>query len=115
MVSSHFQTGQAVVIGAGIAGLCSAARLRAAGYQVTLIEQSRDPGGKIRAVPSKAGPVDAGPTVMTLKPVFDDVFATLGERLDDHLHIEKAPVVARHFWPDGSQLDLTHEVEANRA
>ncbi|MEM9524161.1 MAG: 1-hydroxycarotenoid 3,4-desaturase CrtD, partial [Pseudomonadota bacterium] len=73
------------------------------------------PGGKIRSVPSALGPVAAGPTVLTLKAVFDDVFAALGEHLDDHLCMRKLPVIARHFWPDGSRLDLTDSPEANRA
>ncbi len=36
-------------------------------------------------VPSVAGPVDAGPTVLTMRPVFDELFADVGETLDDHL------------------------------
>lgn len=113
MPRSQKHIGQAIVVGAGIAGLCAAARLCAAGFGVTVIEQASAPGGKIRSVPSPAGPVDAGPTVMTLKPVFDDVFRCLGEKLDDHLQIEKCETIARHVWPDGSQLDLSHDPAAN--
>ncbi|WP_233421944.1 1-hydroxycarotenoid 3,4-desaturase CrtD [Ruegeria profundi] len=114
MNPTHPQARQAVVIGAGIGGLCSAARLCAAGFDVTVLEQHDSPGGKIRTLPSDSGPVDAGPTVLTLRHIFDDVFRTLSERLDDHLDLIKLPVIARHFWPDGSVLDLLDKPETNR-
>ncbi|MEO0863008.1 MAG: 1-hydroxycarotenoid 3,4-desaturase CrtD [Pseudomonadota bacterium] len=102
---------RAVVIGAGIAGLACAARLRAAGYHVTILERHGHLGGKIRALPSKAGPIDAGPTVLTLRHVFDDLFAQLSTRLDDHVTLVRQQVLARHFWPDGSSLDLFADEE----
>lgn len=95
-----------VVIGAGIGGLAAAIRLAAAGLSVTLIESQAQPGGKMRCLPSQAGPVDAGPTVLTLRGVFDDLFAAGGERLEDHLTLLPQPLLARHWWPDGSRLDL---------
>lgn len=96
-----------VVIGAGMGGLATAIRLAAAGHPVTLVEAAATPGGKMRALPSVAGPVDAGPTVLTQRRVFDDLFFLCGERLDDHLTLLPQPVLARHWWPDGSSLDLT--------
>ena len=104
-----------VVIGAGIGGLAAAIRLAVAGQQVTLIEAADTPGGKMRTVPSDAGPVDAGPTVLTLRAVFDDLFAVAGERLDDHLTLLPQPLLARHWWPDGSRLDLFSDLHANAA
>ncbi|WP_415400672.1 phytoene desaturase family protein [Tateyamaria sp. SN3-11] len=104
---------RAVIIGAGIAGLACAARLHAAGYAVTLLERHAQVGGKIRTLPSPAGPIDAGPTVLTMRHVFDDLFDTLGTRLDDHVTLIKQEVLARHFWPDGSTLDLHADHERN--
>jgi 1-hydroxycarotenoid 3,4-desaturase len=97
---------RAIVIGAGVAGLAAALRLAVAGRAVTLLERHGHAGGKIRTLPSAAGPVDAGPTVLTLRHVFDDLFACAGTRLDDHVTLIRQQVLARHFWPDGSSLDL---------
>lgn len=97
---------RAVIIGAGTAGLACAVRLRAAGYAVTLLERHATVGGKIRTIASAAGPIDAGPTVLTMRHVFDDLFAQLGTRLEDHVTLVKQNELARHFWPDGSQLSL---------
>ncbi|GAB1480993.1 phytoene desaturase family protein [Paracoccaceae bacterium] len=94
------------MIGAGVGGLAAAIRLAAAGLSVTLIEAQAQPGGKMRCLPSQVGPVDAGPTVLTLRGVFDDLFAAAGERLEDHLTLLPQPLLARHWWPDGSRLDL---------
>ena len=100
-----------VVIGAGMGGLAATIRLARAGFDVTLID-ARTPGGKMRTLPSAAGPVDAGPTVLTLKPVFDDLFAAAGTCIEDHLTLLPLPLLARHWWPDGATLDLHADPEA---
>ena len=102
-----------VVIGAGMGGLASAIRLAAAGLCVTVIDMADAPGGKMRTLASAAGPIDAGPTVLTLPATFDDLFALAGERLADHLTLLPQPLLARHWWPDGSSLDLTTDRDAN--
>ncbi len=101
-----------VVIGAGVGGLAAAIRLAAAGLDVTVVEAAAAPGGRMRTLASAAGPVDAGPTVLTLRAVFDELFAAAGARLDDHLRLIPQPVLARHWWADGSRLDLYPDLEA---
>lgn len=102
-----------VVIGAGIGGLAAAVRLAAAGRSVCVIEARDAPGGKMRTIGSAAGPVDAGPTVLTLRGVFDDLFAAAGTCLEDHLSLIPQPVIARHWWDDGSTLDLLADPAEN--
>lgn len=113
MFDAHSHGSTALVIGAGVGGLATALRLQAAGLNVTLLEAHDWPGGKMRAVPSDAGPVDAGPTVLTMRHVFDDLFRATGTRLEDHVTLIREPLLARHFWPDGSQLDLTDHPSDN--
>lgn len=104
-----------VVIGAGMGGLCAAIRLAVAGMSVTLIETQSYAGGKMRSIASVAGPIDAGPTVLTMRGVFDDLFAAAGESLDDHVTLIPQPLLARHWWLDGSRLDLTTDPAQNAA
>ncbi|MEM8577011.1 MAG: 1-hydroxycarotenoid 3,4-desaturase CrtD [Pseudomonadota bacterium] len=106
--------GHIVVIGAGIAGLMAALRLSVAGARVTLLERHDHLGGKIRTLPSAAGPINAGPTVLTMRHVFDDLFAAAGTRLEDHVRMIRHDVIARHAWPDGSRLDLYADHGASR-
>ena len=92
-----------VVIGAGMGGLASAIRLAASGVRVSVLEARRAAGGKMRTLPSAAGPVDAGPTVLTMAWVFEDLFAAAGARLAERVRLIRQPLIARHWWPDGSR------------
>lgn len=106
---------RAVVIGAGMGGLAAAIRLAALGYAVTVVEAAEGPGGKARSVPTPAGPADTGPTVLTWPHLAEELFALAGQRMSDRVQLTRLPDVARHFWPDGSRLDLTPDAEANAA
>ncbi|EAQ27777.1 methoxyneurosporene dehydrogenase [Erythrobacter sp. NAP1] len=98
--------GRVVVIGAGMGGLASAARLSARGYDVTVVEKEEGVGGKARRVTVDGHPVDAGPTVFTMRDVFDEIFAECGMRLNDRVRIRRAEIIARHAWDDSETLDL---------
>ena len=99
-------TAPVIVVGAGVGGLSAAVALAAQGRAVQVIERDAAPGGKLRPVPVGGLALDAGPTVMTMRDVFDGLFALAGERLDDHLRLTPLHTLARHAWPDGSRFDL---------
>jgi 1-hydroxycarotenoid 3,4-desaturase len=73
---------------------------------VTVVDMAEGPGGKMRTRASVAGPVDIGPTVMTMRHVFEDLFHEVGEQLADHVTLHSDTVLARHWWRDGTTLDL---------
>ena len=87
-----------IVIGAGIGGLSAGLRLAAQGFQVTVVERAAAPGGKMRRVAVGSGSLDAGPTVFTMRWVFDRLFEAIGESFDDHVGLRPAEVLARHAW-----------------
>ncbi|MFZ9904415.1 MAG: 1-hydroxycarotenoid 3,4-desaturase CrtD [Steroidobacteraceae bacterium] len=96
-----------VVIGAGIAGLAASIDLARSGHHVTLIERAETVGGKLRSLAPRGRPIDGGPTVFTMRHVFESLFADAGSRLEDHLTLHSAAVLARHTWfDDPSVLDL---------
>ena len=95
-----------VVIGAGMAGLVSALQLTHQGLDVTVLEAAASPGGKIRQPLVDGAGIDSGPTVFTMRWVFDEILASVGTTLEEQLHITPLSVLARHFWADGSGLDL---------
>ena len=94
-----------VVIGAGVGGLVSAALLAARGCDVTLVEAASTPGGKLRARTVDGLAIDGGPTVFTMKPLFDEIFDLCGDSLDAHLTTRPATTLARHAWGD-ARFDL---------
>lgn len=107
--------GRVVVIGAGIGGLTSAALLAARGCDVTVLEKESWVGGKARRVAVDGAMIDGGPTVFTYRGVFDAIFAACGARLEDHVTVRKADVLARHWWDDASgHLDLFADHAASR-
>jgi 1-hydroxycarotenoid 3,4-desaturase len=101
------------VIGAGIGGLVSAALLAARGCDVTVFEKESWVGGKARRVAVDGAEIDGGPTVFTLRDVFDEVFAACGARLEDHVTIHRAEVIARHAWDADGALDLFADPRAS--
>ncbi len=56
-----------VVIGAGVGGLAAALDLASRGVPVLVLEKEAAPGGKMRQVAPGSRPIDAGPTVFTLR------------------------------------------------
>ncbi|MBX7483513.1 1-hydroxycarotenoid 3,4-desaturase CrtD [Qipengyuania qiaonensis] len=95
-----------VVIGAGIGGLVSAALLSASGHDVTVVEKEVTVGGKARRVPVDGAQIDAGPTVFTLREVFEEIFRECGSELERCIATRRAHVIARHAWSDTERLDL---------
>lgn len=95
-----------IVIGAGIGGLAAACDLARQGADVLVLERAAGPGGKMRQVDG----VDAGPTVFTMRWVFEGIFADAGERLEDALTLKPAEVLARHAWRQGGRLDLFADI-----
>jgi 1-hydroxycarotenoid 3,4-desaturase len=100
-----------VVVGAGIAGLVSAFALAARGLDVTVLERGPAPGGKIRQIALGAARIDSGPTVFTMRWVFDELFAAAGRNFADQVRLRPLPVLARHAWDQRTRLDLFADLE----
>lgn len=101
-----------VIIGAGIGGLATAARLSHQGHHVHVVESAQGPGGKMRTLEGTNGRIDIGPTVLTLLPVFQKLYSDIGEDICDHIALTRQNTLARHWWPDGTQFDLHDSFEA---
>ena len=103
------------IIGSGIGGLVAALLLAAAGREVVLCEAAIAPGGKLRQMVVDGVAIDAGPTVFTMRPVFEAIFAQA--RLNFNHEVSLAPLdcLARHYWEDGARLDLFSDTARNVA
>ncbi len=99
-----------VVIGAGMGGLVAALELVSAGFDVTVLERAATPGGKLRQIGIGEARIDAGPTVFTMRWVFEAIFESVGARLEDHLTLTRTERLARHAWDGKATLDLFTDV-----
>jgi 1-hydroxycarotenoid 3,4-desaturase len=102
-----------LIVGAGIGGLAAAVELAGQGVPVLVLERAAMPGGKLREVAIGRQRLDAGPTVFTMRWVFDELFDRAGASLDDYLALQPAHVLARHAWSANERLDLFADVQAS--
>ncbi len=102
-----------VIIGAGMGGLVAALDLAAAGREVILCERASEPGGKLRQVRLGDAVIDAGPTVLTMRPIFEQIFADAGADLSTELSLRPLEVLARHVWSGAQPFDLMADPDAS--
>ncbi len=98
------------VVGAGMGGLATAARLAHKGHTVTVLEKTGEIGGRNRPVQVGGCTFDGGPSLMMMLEPFTRLFADLGERLEDHLEITLCDPSYRVFYRDGTRIDGTPNV-----
>lgn len=95
---------KAIVIGSGIAGLATANRLRAEGFDVQIFEANAYPGGKLTAFNQSGYRFDAGPSLFTMPHFLDDVFIACGRNPRDYYQYKRIGVTCNYFYEDGTQL-----------
>ena len=100
----------AIVIGAGIGGIASAARLAKNGYSVTVLEKNETPGGRANQIVRDGHRFDIGPTLFLMPEVWEETFAALGEKMGDHLDLRRIDPTYKVHFDDGLQLELTSNI-----
>jgi phytoene desaturase len=98
---------KAVVIGAGLGGIVSAARLARSGYDVSVLEKTGGPGGRAGRIQRDGHRFDIGPTLFLMPEVWEETYAALGERLADHLDLRRIDPTYTVRFEDGVRLQLT--------
>jgi phytoene desaturase len=96
---------KAVVIGSGFGGLAAAIRLRARGYDVTVLEALDRPGGRARVLEQDGFRFDAGPTVITAPYLLHELFELVGRRSEDYFELVPVDPFYRILFADGSRFD----------
>jgi phytoene desaturase len=99
------------IIGAGIGGLATAARLAAKGYAVTVFEANSYPGGKLSSIQLGNYRFDAGPSLFTLAHLVDEVIALNPNPELIPFSYQKLNTVCNYFYEDG--LRLTAHADPN--
>ncbi len=102
----------ALIIGAGLGGIATAARLARQGYKVTVLEQNAKPGGRCDQLVREGHRFDLGPTLFLMPEVFAETYAALGARLDDQLDLRRIDPTYRVRFDDGLTLSLTSDLNS---
>ena len=102
---------KAVIVGGGFAGIATALRLKALGYDTTLMERLGSLGGRAQVFERGGYRHDAGPTVITAPFLFDELFELFDETLSDHLDFVPLDPFYRFHFADGSQFDYRASIE----
>ena len=76
-----------VIIGAGIAGLASAALLSREGHEVTVLEKNSRVGGRSGIVTREGFRFDTGPSWYLMPRVFEHFFEMLGTSAQEQLDL----------------------------
>src|SRR5512135_207109 len=100
----------AVVIGAGIGGIATAARLARQGFRVTVLEKNGMPGGRANQIVRDGHRFDVGPTLFLMPEVWEETFAALGEKMSDHLELKRIDPTYKIHFDGAQQLDLTSNI-----
>ncbi len=95
----------AIVIGSGFGGIAAALRLRAKGYEVSVIDRSPMLGGRAQVFERNGFLHDAGPTVITAPFLFEELFALFGEKLADHIQLVPLKPWYRFYFADKTTFD----------
>src|SRR5512137_788711 len=101
-----------LVIGAGIGGITTAARLACKGYQVTVLEKNDIPGGRVGQLKHDGYTFDTGATLLLMPEVYAETFAALGERMQDHLDLHRIDPTYHLHFPDNSSILMTSDLHA---
>ena len=100
----------ALVIGAGIGGITAAARLAKNGYSVTVLEKNDQPGRRCNQIIRDGHRFDMGPTLFLMPEVWEETFASLDEKLSDHLDLRRIDPTYKVRFEDEVQLELTSNI-----
>ena len=95
-----------IVIGAGVGGLATAARLAVRGHDVTLLEQADRAGGKLHTHRRDGFAFDTGPSLFTLPAVYRDLFLKTGGPLEDAVDLQPVEPGFGYHFADGSQVTI---------
>ncbi|OQO00678.1 Phytoene desaturase [Cryoendolithus antarcticus] len=109
----------AVVIGAGVGGVATAARLARAGYKVTVLEKNDFTGGRCSLLHHEGYRFDQGPSLLLLPELFKQTFRELGTTLEaEGVELVKCEPNYNIWFQDGERVQMSsdlavmkHEVE----
>ncbi|WP_235500939.1 phytoene desaturase family protein [Agreia sp. Leaf244] len=111
---SQGEARRAIVIGAGISGLASAALLAREGYRVTLLEKRGAVGGRAGVWKKDGFTFDTGPSWYLMPEVFDHFYKLMGTSAAEQLDLTRLDPGYRVFFEgEETTVDIRSDLESN--
>lgn len=95
----------AIIIGAGIAGISAAIRLKKKGFNVIVFESASSFGGKIKEYRWQDFRFDTGPSLFTLPQLVDELFELCNKNPRHYFTYSQLPLVTKYFYANGTTID----------
>ncbi len=99
-----------LIVGAGIGGIATAARLARNGYRVTVVEKCEMPGGRCGQMTVQGHRFDTGATLFIMPELYSETYSALGERMEDQLDLRRIDPTYHLHFQDNTQLMLTSDL-----
>ncbi|KAI8975961.1 phytoene dehydrogenase [Pilobolus umbonatus] len=99
-----------VIIGAGVGGVATAARLAREGFEVTLVEKNDFSGGRCSLMHHNGHRFDQGPSLYLMPELFKEAFADLDENIDDHIELLRCHNNYKVHFDDGEAIQLSSDL-----
>ena len=101
----------AAIIGSGIAGIASALRLKAKGYEVDIFEQNDYTGGKLHSITRGKYRFDYGPSLFTMPHLVDELFGLFDIDPKDYFQYKRKETICNYFWEDGKRFQVNADTK----
>ncbi|KAI5782952.1 hypothetical protein FPQ18DRAFT_369383 [Pyronema domesticum] len=105
----------AIVIGAGIGGVTTAARLQRAGFQVTVLEKNDFTGGRCSLMRRNGYRFDTGPSLLLLPDFYHEAFQDLGTSIEEEgIELLRCDPNYTVYFDDGEHVVMTPDLAKMR-
>lgn len=98
------KTKSIIIIGAGIAGIATAIRLKSQGHNVSVHEANTYPGGKLTSFSKSGYRFDMGPSLFTMPQFIEQLFEVAEKPIADYFLYKKKEIVCNYFYEDGTRF-----------
>jgi phytoene desaturase len=105
------QSLKAIIIGAGIAGIASAIRLRNLGFIVAVYESNSYAGGKLSEFSSQGYRFDKGPSLFTMPQFVEVLFENSNQSIERFFKYKKKKTVCNYFYQNGLKFSAASDVK----
>ena len=98
------------VIGAGITGLASAARLASQGHHVTIFEKNGKVGGRMNQLKKDGFTFDLGPTIVMVPDVYKAIFEECGKHFENYIDMHQLSHIFDIYFSDKDKVSVSTDL-----